>query len=101
MCALSDFPDAESLSRHADGHFSNGGGSNEEGDRLLARELQREERAAREADERREFERLRAEYGMNGRGSYDRQMGEGMERAVRRGHMSSVEYHEKRVKFDS
>ncbi len=84
------FRDHESLSRHVETHFE----SIDSQDAVLARELEMEER--RLAGER-EHKRLRAEYGMDGVGSYEGQADSNLDRAYARGHISTVEYHERRV----
>lgn len=67
-------------------------------DVALAGEVERREREARELRERHEFQQLQAQYGFQP-GRSIRQQGErALFSAVQRGHMSLVEYHEKRIR---
>ena len=96
VCFKAGFTNRNLLARHVDSHFSAAANDDEE-DSLLAQELDRREREQRRFCERRELEQLRAQYGMDEDGNYERQEEGALVAAARRGRISAVDYHERRV----
>lgn len=64
-------------------------------DYLLAQELERRERERRKHEEQREFNQLRAQFGMDNDGNFHTQSISNMQNAVYRGEMSVVDYYER------
>ena len=67
-------------------------------DFLLAQELERRERERLKHEEQREFDQLRAQFGMDNDGNFHTQSISNMQNAVYRGEMSVVDYYERQVK---
>jgi hypothetical protein len=66
-------------------------------DRELAKDLQTREREAQHQREQQEFEMLQKQFGFVEGKDFKQQNNRAMVGAVQRGHMSLVEYHEKRI----
>lgn len=67
-------------------------------DYLLAQELERRERERRKHEEQKEFDQLRAQFGMDNDGNFHTQSISSMQNAVYRGEMSVVDYYERQVR---
>ena len=96
MCGDTSFKNHNLLARHIDAHF-NAESSSSDGDRLLAMEIQQREREEMKQREQREFDQLRAQYGMSENGNYRSQTIRGMEKDVQRGRLSITDFHERQV----
>ena len=68
-------------------------------DFLLAQELERRERERLKHEEQREFDQLRAQFGMDNDGNFHTQSISNMQNAVYRGEMSVVDYYERQVGY--
>ena len=66
-------------------------------DYLLAQEIERRERERRKYEEQKEFDQLRAQFGMDNDGNFQSQSISSMQNAVYRGEMSVVDYYERQV----
>ena len=66
-------------------------------DFLLAQELERRERERLKFEEKKEFDQLRAQFGMDNDGNFHTQSISNMQNAVYRGEMSVVDYYERQV----
>ena len=80
---------------------SSGSGSNSRtnsSDLLLAQELERRERQRQKFEEQKQFDQLRAQYGMDDDGNYRQQTMANMQKAVYKGQMSVTDYYERQVK---
>ena len=66
-------------------------------DFLLAQELERRERERLKHEEQKEFDQLRAQFGMDNDGNFHTQSISNMQNAVYRGEMSVVDYYERQV----
>ena len=67
-------------------------------DYLLAQEIERRERERRKHEEQKEFDQLRAQFGMDNDGNFQSQSISSMQNAVYRGEMSVVDYYERQVR---
>lgn len=80
VCCRSNFKSNKEMVTHIEAHFDYGPGTpitpatpDISCDRLLAREMEHRERETRRAREQREFELLRAQYGMDNQGNFKEQ----------------------------
>ena len=63
----------------------------------MAQELERRERERLKFEEKKEFDQLRAQFGMDNDGNFHTQSISNMQNAVYRGEMSVVDYYERQV----
>uniref|UniRef100_T1JK96 Zinc finger-containing ubiquitin peptidase 1 n=1 Tax=Strigamia maritima TaxID=126957 RepID=T1JK96_STRMM len=68
-------------------------------DCVLAQEIEKKEKDARKLREQREFEMLRAQYGMDNHGNFREQSLTNMQRAVYAGEMSVADYYNRQVEL--
>lgn len=68
-------------------------------DRMLAKDIERREKEVRKLREQREFEMLRAQYGMDNQGNFREQSVTNMQRAVYAGEMSVADYYERQIEL--
>lgn len=66
-------------------------------DFLLAQEIARREQEKRKYEEQKEFDQLRAQFGMDNEGNYRQQSLSNMQKAVYKGELSVVDYYERQV----
>ncbi|XP_023931543.1 zinc finger with UFM1-specific peptidase domain protein [Lingula anatina] len=93
VCGM-EFACLASLTAHVDGHFSAAQTPvNGVADNALVQDIERKEKAAQQSLEQKEFERLQAQYGMDGKNSYKKQSQKNLEKAVCDGQMSITEYY--------
>ncbi|GAB6032478.1 hypothetical protein CHUAL_011109 [Chamberlinius hualienensis] len=106
VCGTTGFPNAETMALHIEEHFEQIRkptlASPEiitelSGDRLLAQEIDRQEFEARKLQEQREYEMLKAQYGMDNQGSFKDQSITNMQRAVYAGEMSVADYYNRQM----
>jgi len=98
------FPCGDTLADHVESHFAENSSQQEATDELIAKELaeaEDRERARRLQAEESELRALRLQYGMDDTGNFASQAESDMQRAVRRGAMSALDYHERRVSVDT
>ncbi|KAK3577412.1 hypothetical protein CHS0354_032260 [Potamilus streckersoni] len=96
VCEM-EFTDGYFLQSHVNGHFSADNTPVQElTDQLLAKEIEEGEREKLYQEEQ-EFQNLQAMYGMAGGTNYKRQYEQNLEKAVTRGDMTVVEYHQHRI----
>lgn len=108
VCSSTSFTTREELTFHIEEHFSKNGTPSpitpdSSSDRMLARDM---ERQGRERDkevmrlrEQREFEMLRAQYGMDNQGNFREQSVTNMQRAVYAGEMSVADFYERQIEL--
>lgn len=73
--------------------------STKHNDYLLAQELERRERERRRHEEQKEFDQLRAQFGMDNDGNFHQQSISNMQKAVYTGEMSVVDYYERQTEL--
>lgn len=87
---------------HIEEHFNNGLSPitpDLSSDRLLAKEIEKREKESRKLREQREFEMLRAQYGMDNQGNFKEQSITNMQKAVYAGEMSVADYYERQIEL--
>ncbi|XP_023330509.1 zinc finger with UFM1-specific peptidase domain protein [Eurytemora carolleeae] len=89
------------LQVHVDAHFSSPGPSKPSqdpiSDQILAEELDRREKARQKYKEEKEFQNLRAQYGMDNDGNFREQSEACMMKAVSKGELSVKDFYEKKA----
>ena len=100
VCLSKNFKTSDELTVHIEEHFTKKSSPspvtpNASTDRLLARDMERCEKEERRLREQREFEMLRAQYGMDNQGNFREQSVTNMQRAVYAGEMSVADYYER------
>ncbi|XP_066601651.1 zinc finger-containing ubiquitin peptidase 1-like [Prorops nasuta] len=100
VCLSTLFKNSDDLTAHIEDHFSKKGTPSPvtpdiSTDRLLAKDMERREMEVRKLREQREFEMLRAQYGMDNQGNFREQSVTNMQRAVYAGEMTVADYYEK------
>lgn len=68
-------------------------------DRMLAKDMERREKEVRKLREQREFEMLRAQYGMDNQGNFREQSVTNMQRAVYAGEMTVADFFERQIEL--
>lgn len=87
-----------SLTSHVEGHFSaDQTPVTEMTDNMLSQDLERRDIAAKKFQEQKEFEKLQAQYGMDGKNSYKKQSQKNLEKAVSSGQLSITEYYNRMI----
>lgn len=100
VCFSTSFKTNDELTVHIEEHFSKKGTPSPitpdlSTDRLLAKDMERREKEVRKLREQREFELLRAQYGMDNQGNFREQSVTNMQRAVYSGEMTIADYYER------
>lgn len=100
VCLSTSFKSNDELTVHIEEHFTkkstpSPATPDASTDRLLARDMERREKEVRRLREQREFEMLRAQYGMDNQGNFREQSVTNMQRAVYAGEMSVADYYER------
>ncbi|XP_043251955.1 zinc finger-containing ubiquitin peptidase 1-like isoform X1 [Colletes gigas] len=100
VCFSTSFKTNDDLTAHIEEHFSKKGTLSPitpdlSTDRLLAKDMERREKEVRKLREQREFEMLRAQYGMDNQGNFREQSVTNMQRAVYSGEMTIADYYER------
>lgn len=88
--------------KHIEEHFNNGTSPvtpDLSSDGLLAKEIEKREKESRRLQEQREFEMLRAQYGMDNQGNFKEQSITNMQKAVYAGEMSVADYYERQIEL--
>lgn len=98
------FANSDELTAHIEEHFNKKGGPSPitpdvSSDRMLAKDMERREKEVRRLREQREFEMLRAQYGMDNQGNFREQSVTNMQRAVYAGEMSVADYYERQIEL--
>eukprot|EP00095_Tigriopus_kingsejongensis_P007024 maker-scaffold885_size84862-snap-gene-0.14 protein:Tk07024 transcript:maker-scaffold885_size84862-snap-gene-0.14-mRNA-1 annotation:"zinc finger with ufm1-specific peptidase domain protein" len=117
VCQEKGFSNYNHLAKHIDNHFnptwpeserrksskdskrSRSSGSDLEQDRMLAQQLEYQEKERKKFEEQKQFNQLRSQYGLDNDGNFKTQSVAAMEKAVRKGKMSVVDYYEKEVEL--
>lgn len=103
VCLSTAFKTTELLNIHIEEHFKKESPSpvtpDSSSDRLLARDMERREKEVRKLREQREFEMLRAQYGMDNQGNFREQSVTNMQRAVYAGEMSVADFYERQIQM--
>lgn len=97
VCGESRFEGSDELTNHVNAHFDNAESNIGQFDHQLAQQLERRERERRKFQEAREFERLKAENGMDDTCSFGRQAVRSLERDVFDGRISVTDLHIRQV----
>lgn len=92
---LFEFCSEEPLAQHVNLHFSTD--ISNDVDEELARKLEQEERCLMQNKERDDFKRLQSMHGFDQGRNLNRQCDANLFRSVKKGNMSAVDYHEKRI----
>ncbi|XP_069700101.1 zinc finger-containing ubiquitin peptidase 1-like isoform X1 [Periplaneta americana] len=103
VCCMTNFKSNQEMVAHIEEHFNQKGVSpitpDMSCDRMLAREIEKREREVRRLREQREFEMLRAQYGMDNQGNFREQSLTNMQKAVYAGEMSVADYYERQIEL--
>ncbi|CAB3378469.1 Hypothetical predicted protein [Cloeon dipterum] len=104
VCCMTGFRDHREMTRHIEEHFNQKAGvtpitPDMSSDRMLAREIEKREKEVRRQREQKEFEMLRAQYGMDNQGNFREQSMTNMQKAVYAGEMSVSDYYEKQCEL--
>ncbi|XP_065339015.1 zinc finger-containing ubiquitin peptidase 1-like isoform X2 [Cloeon dipterum] len=104
VCCMTGFKDHREMTRHIEEHFNQKAGvtpitPDMSSDRMLAREIEKREKEVRRQREQKEFEMLRAQYGMDNQGNFREQSMTNMQKAVYAGEMSVSDYYEKQCEL--
>ncbi|KAJ9593749.1 hypothetical protein L9F63_014722, partial [Diploptera punctata] len=103
VCCMTNFKSNQEMVAHIEEHFNQKGVSpitpDMSSDRMLAREIEKREREVRRLREQREFEMLRAQYGMDNQGNFREQSLTNMQKAVYAGEMSVADYYERQIEL--
>ncbi|XP_076390275.1 zinc finger-containing ubiquitin peptidase 1 isoform X3 [Megachile rotundata] len=100
VCFSTSFKNNDELTAHIEEHFSKKCTPSPitpdlSTDRMLAKDMERLEKELRKLREQREFEMLRAQYGMDNQGNFREQSVTNMQRAVYSGEMTIADYYER------
>lgn len=100
VCLSTSFKNSDDLTAHIEEHFSKKSTPSPvtpdvSTDRMLAKDMERREKEVRKLREQREFEMLRAQYGMDNQGNFREQSVTNMQRAVYSGEMTIADYYER------
>ena len=96
--SISSMSSSGSASSSASSSSSSACHNQRHNDYLLAQEIERRERERRKYEEQKEFDQLRAQFGMDNDGNFQSQSISSMQNAVYRGEMSVVDYYERQVR---
>ncbi|XP_034951525.1 zinc finger-containing ubiquitin peptidase 1-like isoform X2 [Chelonus insularis] len=104
VCLSTSFKNNDELTVHIEEHFTKKSTPSPmtpdfSSDRLLARNMEKREKEVRKLREQREFEMLRAQYGMDNQGNFREQSVTNMQRAVYAGEMSVADYYERQIEL--
>ncbi|XP_076240832.1 zinc finger-containing ubiquitin peptidase 1 [Calliopsis andreniformis] len=104
VCFSTSFKNNDELTAHIEEHFSKKSTPSPitpdlSTDRLLAKDMERREKEVRKLREQREFEMLRAQYGMDNQGNFREQSVTNMQRAVYSGEMTIADYYERQTEL--
>ncbi|XP_046436198.1 zinc finger-containing ubiquitin peptidase 1-like isoform X1 [Neodiprion fabricii] len=104
VCLSTSFTNSDELTAHIEEHFNKKSAPSPvtpdiSSDRLLAKDMERREKEVRRLREQREFEMLRAQYGMDNQGNFREQSVTNMQRAVYAGEMSVADYYERQIEL--
>ncbi|KAG7210085.1 hypothetical protein KM043_011657 [Ampulex compressa] len=100
VCLSTSFKNNDDLTAHIEEHFNKKSTPSPltpdiSTDRMLAKDMERREKEVRKLREQREFEMLRAQYGMDNQGNFREQSVTNMQRAVYSGEMTIADYYER------
>ncbi|XP_029050651.1 zinc finger-containing ubiquitin peptidase 1-like isoform X2 [Osmia bicornis bicornis] len=100
VCFSTSFKNNDDLTAHIEEHFSKKCTPSPitpdlSTDRMLAKDMERLEKELGKLREQREFEMLRAQYGMDNQGNFREQSVTNMQRAVYSGEMTIADYYER------
>ncbi|KAK7872906.1 hypothetical protein R5R35_004227 [Gryllus longicercus] len=107
VCSMANFSSSQEMASHIEEHFNQKDGIQGASpatpdvscDRMLACEMEKREREVRRLREQREFEMLRAQYGMDNQGNFREQSLTNMQKAVYAGEMSVADYYERQIEL--
>lgn len=104
VCFSTSFKSNDELTAHIEEHFSKKCTPSPitpdlSTDRMLAKDMERLEKELRKLREQREFELLRAQYGMDNQGNFREQSVTNMQRAVYSGEMTIADYYERQTEL--
>ncbi|CAD1477058.1 unnamed protein product, partial [Heterotrigona itama] len=104
VCFSASFKSNDELTAHIEEHFSKKCTPSPitpdlSTDRMLAKDMERLEKELRKLREQREFEMLRAQYGMDNQGNFREQSVTNMQRAVYSGEMTIADYYERQTEL--
>ncbi|EFX87845.1 hypothetical protein DAPPUDRAFT_311838 [Daphnia pulex] len=97
VCLSNEFSSEEVLAQHVNQHFSNEFVPPLDDDGQLARKLEEQERELMQNKEREDFKQLQSLHGFDQGRNMNRQSDATLFQSVKRGNMSAVDYHEKRI----
>ena len=104
VCFTKSFKNINDLARHIDSHFNErstataSSSSSTSRDALLAQQMQYKEREQAKFAEKKNFDQLKAQYGMDGDGNFREQTTTNLQKAVKKGELSVVDYYERQVR---
>ncbi|XP_047354397.1 zinc finger-containing ubiquitin peptidase 1-like isoform X1 [Vespa velutina] len=102
VCLSTSFKNNDDLTLHIEEHFNKKNTPSPitpdlSTDRMLAKDMERREKEVRKLREQREFEMLRAQYGMDNQGNFREQSVTNMQRAVLAGEMTVADFYERQT----
>ncbi|XP_012064179.1 PREDICTED: zinc finger with UFM1-specific peptidase domain protein-like [Atta cephalotes] len=104
VCLSTLFKNNDDLMAHIEEHFNKKSTPSPvtpdvSTDRMLAKDMERREKEVRKLREQREFEMLRAQYGMDNQGNFREQSVTNMQRAVYAGEMTVADFFERQIEL--
>ncbi|PIK39973.1 putative zinc finger with UFM1-specific peptidase domain protein [Apostichopus japonicus] len=90
---------ADKLERHVNSHFESSPVTNDISDRLVAEQLQMQEKEQQDKREKESLKLLQQQYGMDEKGSYKRQAESKLEKALFHGDMGIAEFYNQKSKL--
>lgn len=100
LCKMSNFACDRDLALHLEEHYRRSDSTPDStADQLLARAVEQQEKDNRRLQEQKEFDMLRAQYGMDNQGNFRQQSLTNMQRAVCSGELTITDYYEKQMEL--
>lgn len=100
LCKMSNFACDRDLALHLEEHYKRSDTTPDStSDQMLARAVEQQEKHNRRLQEQKEFDMLRAQYGMDNQGNFREQSLTNMQRAVCSGELTITDYYEKKMEL--
>lgn len=100
LCKMVNFACDRDLALHLEEHYKRSDTTPDlSSDQLLARAVEQQEKHNRRLQEQKEFDMLRAQYGMDNQGNFREQSLTNMQRAVCSGELTITDYYERQIEL--
>lgn len=100
LCKMANFASDRDLALHLEEHYKRSDTTPDlSSDQLLARAVEQQEKDNRRLQEQKEFDMLRAQYGMDNQGNFKEQSLTNMQRAVCSGELTITDYYERQMEL--